>query len=250
MVVDGVDLTERFGVLYTDESELHPPEKRTEYVEVPAMDGVLDATELWTDDAVFGQRQETAVLYVPEEYDFEQVKTDISNFLDGMRFDYSYSFDPGYTRTGRFRVTDYSGWHLHRFEIEIDADPWKRGDHRHYDVNGAGGTRVTVENARRRVGPLFTVHQATLVEYEGRAWEIPEPGTWRLDLRLRPGVSQIYVNSAPTYCDTTWDDLAAMYGTWDAIPKGTRWADVYVTKNDPPSGEQYRVAIDYDLYDL
>lgn len=250
ILVDGVDICERFGVLYTDESVRKPPEKRTNYIEIPAMDGVLDASELWTDDVVFGMRSETAVLYVPSELDFERVKTDLSNFLDGRRFDYSYTFDPGYTLSGRFRVSDYEGWRSHRITVEIDADPWKRGEHRHYDVEGAGGTEVAVQNSRRKVGPLITVQQPTLVEYHGRAWEILEAGTFRLDMRLDEGMSVVYVNSAPTYCDTTWEDLARRYPHWSDIPKGTRWSDVYVTKGDVPKGERYRVQIDYDLYDL
>lgn len=251
VVVGGVDLTERYGVLYTDESVRNPPEKRTNYVELPAMDGVLDVSEVWTDDVVFGLRQETIVLYVPPDKDFERVKTDISNFLDGRRLDYSYSFDPGYTLTGRFRVTDYSGWRDQRIEIEVDADPWKRGEHRHYDVQGAGGTMVTVENSRRHVGPAFTVPQACLIEYGGRAWEIPGPGSWRLDMRLKEGISQIYVNSAPTMCDTTVNQFVSLMKDCklSALPK-KRISEFYYTSTSAPKGTAYRVQIDYDLYDL
>lgn len=249
--VDGVDLYEEFGLYLTDETELRPPEKRTNYKELPGMDGDLDLSEMLIDDVVFGRRTDTLVLYAPDELDFEAVKTRLSNFLDGRRFDYSFSFDPGYTRNGRFRVTDYTGWHLHRISVEIDADPWKRGGHVRRVVRGAGGVEVVVENARRHVQPTFTVTQSTLIEYKGRAWVTPdEAGTYVLDLRLDEGLSSLYIVAAPDYCNTTWDDLAARYHTWDDIPKGTRWADVYTLMGEPDPDELVDVVIEYDLYDL
>lgn len=249
--VDGKDLYEEFGVVFTDESDLRPPEKRTVYKEIPGMDGDLDLTEVQTDDMVFGRRTDVIVLGVPEELDFEVVKTRVSNFLDGRRYDYSFSFDPGYTRNGRFRVTEYPGWRGHRIQIEVDADPWKRGGHVCKVVRGAGGMQVVVENARRHVQPTFTVQQQTLVEYKGRAWITPdEPGSYVLDLRLDEGISSLYIVAAPDYCNTTWDDLAAKYPTWDDIPKGTRWADVYTLMGDPDPEALVDVQIDYDLYDL
>lgn len=250
VIVDGVDICREFGCVYTDESERRPPEKRPNLVEIPGRDGSLDLSDMLTDDMVYGDRVETIVLYVCEGEGFEQVKTRLSNFLDGGRFEYSYSFDPGYTLTGRFGVTSYAGWRDRRIEIEVTAEPWKRGPHFHAEAMGSGGTEIEVRNGRRRVSPVLTVGQATLVEYGGRAWEIPEAGEWTLDLRLEPGVSSVYVNSAPTYCDTTWADLASTYPTWGDIPPGTRWADVFVTKGDPPEGEEYVVSIDFDVYDL
>lgn len=259
IIVDGVDVCAEFGVIYTDESTLGPPEKRTNYVDVPGMDGTLDLTETLTEDMVFGRRSETAVLFVPGGLPFERVKTDLSNFLDGRRFDYTYSFDRAYVRNGRFRVTEYDGWRERRITVEIDAEPWKRGPHMTYVVKGAGGTVQRVENGRRRVIPVVTVQTPTLVMYDAdgdgvwdRSWEVgtDEPGSYTIDgLRLRPGTSSIYVNSAPDLCDTTWDDLDAAFGTWEAVGED-RWSEHLVTKTEPPEGAEYDVVVEYDVQDL
>lgn len=249
IIVNGIDLTEKFGVLYTDESALNPPEKIPNYKSIPAMDGVLDLSEALTGDMVYGQRKETVVLDVPQDKNFEQVKTDISNFLDGRRFDYTYSFDQAYTRTGRFRVVDYPGWRVHRIEIEIDADPWKRGAHQYYTFSAKGGKEIVVFNSRRHVTPVITTKKRTIIEYQGRAWDIPEAGSWTLDLRLQEGVSTIYANTAPSEGDRTWADLAATYSRWRDIPKSMRWCDIYF-KRKPVGDTSDYVTIEYDLYDL
>lgn len=252
VIVDGVDICRRWGLIYTDESVRNPPEKRTNYVDVPGMDGTLDLSEVLTDDMVFGRRTEKIVLSVPDGANFEQVKTEVSNFLDGKRFDYSYNFDPGYTLNGRFRVTDYSGWRARRIEIEVDAEPFKRGQHMRYVVRGAGGTTQLLHNGRRHVIPVVTVRGPTLLEYKTRSWELgrDEPGSYIVDaLRLDEGDSTIYVNSAPDYCDTTVQDLQDRYGQMSKVAD-TRISDLFVTKTDPPQGSQYDVVIEYDIQDL
>lgn len=256
VTVGGVALCERFGIAMTDESELGPPAKRTNYIEIPAMDGVYDATEMWTDDCVFGQRTEKLVFGVPSDLDFEEVKSDLADFLDGRRFDYTYSFDPDYTRSGRFRITDYTGWRDRRITVEVDADPWKRGPHVTVEVEAAGGVEVVLTNARRHVGPVFTVSQATLVQYpaEGddtRVWLLPEAGSWRIDMRLAEGVSKAWINTAPYEGDTTVDEFCAMFDgkRLRDLPR-KRLAQYYMTKEDRPTGKKYRVKVDYDLYRL
>lgn len=256
VTVGGTALCRTYGLAMTDESELGPPAKRTNYIEIPAMDGVYDATEMWTDDCVFGQRTEKIVLGVPAELDFEQVKSDVSDYLDGRRFDYFYSFDPDYMRSGRFRVTEYTGWRDRRISIEVDADPWKRGPHVSVERECAGGAEITLRNARRHVGPVFTVGQATLVQYpaedeNSRVWLLPGPGQWRIDMRLAEGMSKVWVNTAPDEGDTTVDEFCQMFEgvRLDALPH-KRLAQYYMTKRDRPTGEKYRVRIDYDLYRL
>ena len=122
-----VDLCEEFGLVWTNDSVLNPPEAMTNMVSVPGMDGALDLTEVLTDDVVFGMRN------------------------DG--------------------------------------------------------------------------------------------------LRLKEGTSSIYVNSAPEKCDTTWQDLEDMYGTWEPI-WNDRWSDHLFHKSQPPSGAQYDVVIEFDVQDL
>lgn len=288
VVVAGVDLCDEFDLLWSVESTLSPPPVRMNRMQLPARDGGLDLTEVLTGDAVFDDRPMELVFYV-KRTDFEVIKTRMCNMLHGREFDFELSIDPGYTYHGRWECESYySKLHYREIKFKVVCDPWKRGERKRYEVQCAGGEPITVENGRRHVTPTFTVQQACLIEYKGRAWEIPDAGTWTLDLRLDEGTSQIYVNSAPTMCETTWEDLAEQYPHWSDIPKGTRWSDVFMLKkkqasatssmtwNDlfklytrwedipkgtrwidlykgeggMPTGEQYNVVIEYDIYDL
>lgn len=249
VVIGEVSMEDEFGALLTDESSLAPPELRTNYLTVPGRDGDLDLTDALTGDATFGFRVHDLVFYLPDG-DFERVKTRVSNYLHGRRYKYRFAFDPGYVYEGRFSVTDYAGWRDRRIQVRVDADPWKLAEHRDIPVQAAGGTFVECPNGRRQVSPTFKTNGAVVIEFGSDAWEIPEAGEWKLpDLRLPEGGGTIYLNSAPTLCDTTWLDLEETYGTWDAL-KGKRWTDVLFTKGDPPKGAEYEVVISYDVYDL
>ncbi len=251
VIVDGIDLCDRYDLIWTNEGTLSPPQVRTNRLEIPARDGALDLTEVLTGDAVFGDREQTFVFFVREGMDFETAKTQLLNLLHGRELDYELSIDPGYTYHGRW-LCDSHALALHNRKITFDvlADPWKRGEHRTYRVQCAGGTDLKVTNARRHVSPTFTVPQKTLVEYKGRAWVIPEAGEWTLDLFLDEGVSSIHINGAPTMCNTTWADLAAKYPHWSDIPKGTRWSDLFMLMGPPDPDEQVVAQVDFDTYDL
>lgn len=254
VIVDGTDICSKWDLFWTNDSVLGPPEVRTNLVEVPGMDGALDLTETLTGDAVYGPRAHEFVFLVLGERDFEQAKTELCNLLHGKAHEYELSVDPGYTYSGRWVCDSYHS-RLHHREIKftVSADPWKRGGHRTYIVKGAGGKVQRLENGRRHVIPVITVQTPTLIEYQDRTWEVgaDEPGSYLIDdLRLAEGESDIYVNSAPSYCDTTWADLIDIYGDPLEPISEKRWAELFVHKTDPPEGAEYDVVIDYDTYDL
>lgn len=247
------DLCEEFGLVWTNDSVLSPPEAMTNMVSVPGMDGALDLTEVLTDDVVFGMRNDEYVFYVRDGEDFERVKTRLCNFLHGRSVDYELSVDPGYTYHGRWVCESYfSRLNYREIKFNVTANPYKRGEHKRYVIKGAGGTRQKVENGRRHVIPTVTVQGPTLVSYEGRSWELgtDEPGSYTIDgLRLAEGTSEVYVNSAPDLCDTTIQMLQDRYGTMDKVAD-VRIADLMVTKIDPPKDTQYDVVLEYDVQDL
>lgn len=257
--VDGVDVCEEFGnkaqgisLLLTDETELNPPEKITNYKEIPGMDGILDLSELLAGDVVYGIRQQTLVFFVPYELNFEHVKTQLSNFLDGRKLDYSFSWDPGYTYNGRFRVTEYSGWRQGRIAVEVDAYPYKRGEHKRVVIKAAGGGQATLDNGRKHVIPVITVKEPTLISYGDDGWELSEAGSYTVNgLRLQEGRSVIRANSGLTLCDCAWGNFDYKFTRWSAIPKTARWPDYFFLRQGAkPTNERWDVIVEYDIYDL
>lgn len=251
IVVEGVDLCERFDLIWTNDSTLGPPPVRQRRVTLPAADGTLDLTEALTDDAAYDDRVMEHVFYVRRGRDFERTKTEMCDMLHGRSADFTLSVDPGYTYHGRWECETYfSRLNYREIKFTVTCDPWKRGAHKRYVIAGGGGTDQVVENARRHVSPTFATLGECVVEYGGRAWRIPGAGTWTLDLRLDEGLSVIHVNSAPEECETTWARLAARYPRWSDVPRGTRWCDLFYMEGDKPSGDGYEVVVEYDLYDL
>ena len=256
--VDGVNVCEEFGnkaqgitLLLTDETELNPPEKVTNYKDIPGMDGILDLSELLAGDMVYGIRHQTLVFFVPDELNFEQVKTRLSNFLDGRKLDYTFSWDPGYTYNGRFRVTEYSGWRQGRIAIEVDAYPYKRGEHKRIVIKGAGGGQATIDNGRKHVIPVITVKEPTLISYGDSAYELPGEGSYTANgLRLQEGRSVMRANSGLNLCDCTWGNFFTLFPKWSGIPKTARWPDYFFLKLTKPTSPQWDVVVEYDIYDL
>lgn len=254
VVVDGIDMCQKYGLILTNDSVLNPPEVRTNFKEIPAMDGYLDLSEVLTDDAVFGERVHELVFFVREGTDFEWVKTDLQNWLHGKAYDYQLSFDPGYTYHGRWVCDSYfSRLHYREVKFTVHADPYKVGAHMVYEVQGAGGATIEVENGRRKVIPWITTNGPTLVKYGSNAWVLEDAGTWTIDgLRLSEGTSSIYFNSAPTLCTATLQDVLDLIGDIPCkdIPEGTRLTDHYFLEGDPPEGSEYAVRFEYDIQEL
>lgn len=256
--VNGVNICEEFGnktrgtkLILTDETELNPPDKVTNYKDIPGMDGILDLSELLAGDMIFGIRHQTLVFFVPDELNFEIVKTQLSNFLDGKKFDYTFSWDPGYTYNGRFRVTDYAGWRQNRIAVEVDAYPYKRGEHKRVVIKAAGGGEAVVENGRKHVIPEITVQDEALVVYDDVAYELPGEGSYTANgLRLKEGRSVIRANTALDLCDTLWEDLEEKFPKWSDLPKTARWYDYYFTHGVKPRDPKWDVVVEYDIYDL
>ena len=108
LIVDGVDLTEKYQMILLDGYTLEPPEPKTYTVDIPGGDGVIDLTETLNGDTVYNNRKQKFTFYVIGTSTFERVKTEVSNFLHGKAFDYKITMDPDYIYHGRFKVSSYN----------------------------------------------------------------------------------------------------------------------------------------------
>lgn len=239
LIVDGVDLTVRFQMILLDGYTLSPPEPKTYTVDVPGGDGVIDLTQSLTGDVAYKNRQQTFTFMVVNPDSFERVKTDVSNFLHGKRFDYQITMDPGYTYHGRFTVTEYD--HILYsypglvgiFSIKIDADPYKLKGHMTYKLNATGGKMFRLESGRKPVHPVIECTQPCKVRWKNVIVQVPA-GTYRLnDVLFTQGYNEIYINSW-TFYNITWSEIgegSAHPMTWDEASK-YRWDDLQRLEGD------------------
>lgn len=248
-----LDLCQAFGLVWTNDGALAPPHVRMASVEVPGMDGTYDATEWLTGAPQYQDRTQEFVFYVAQGRDFEAVKEGLCRVLHGQRREYTLSVDPGYCYTGRWDCDSYhSTLNYREVKFVVTAEPWKRRlTPETASAYCAGGAEIPCHNGGRRVNPTFTTKKACLVEYGGRAWEVPGEGEWVLDLALEPGESSVWVDTAPDVCTATWDDVVASgYESWSDMPAATRWADLFHLGRPPAQTERDLVRLDWDVYEL
>lgn len=239
LIVDGVDLTVRFRIVLLDGYTLSPPEPKTYTVDIPGGDGVIDLTSALTGDVAYSNRSQSFTFMVVEPESFEQVKTQVSNFLHGKSFDYQMTMDPGYTYHGRFSVTEYS--HavyaypglVGAFTVEVDADPYKLKGRMTYQLNATGGRMFQLPSGRKPVHPVIECTQPCRVRWKNVMTIVPV-GTYRLnDVLFTEGLNDIYINSKQIF-NTTWNDVGE-FGThpltWENAKK-YRWDELQIMSED------------------
>lgn len=218
VIVNGVDLTEKFKMVLVDGYTLSPPPPKTYIVDIPGGNGKLDLTESLLGDTAYDNRKQEFTFYVIKTSDFERVKTDVSALLHGKAYNYTLTMDPGYIYHGRFSVTSYEHT-VHDLgvvgciKIEIDTDPFKRKVKQVYKVSALAGRLFTFPSGRKRVRPTIESGGYLKVIFNGKL-HILYQGTWDLnDILFTEGNNELYLNSYEVRI-VTWNDLNSNGVTW------------------------------------
>lgn len=262
LIVNGVDLTQKFQMILADGYTLTPPSIKTYTVDIPGGHGKLDLTEALFGDVAYNNRKQEFIFYLINVKDFEKAKTDISTMLHGKYFEYKMTMDPEYTYKGRFTIDSYShtafgSGNLGEIKISIDADPFKYKKDRVFVISAIGGETYAFESGRKRVLPSIETDGLLKVIYNGKLFTLPK-GTWKLnELVFNSGQNEVYFNSFDvrnltwgqlrdttnwgqfkekklyewyksngdgTYVFTTWDSLDPRH-SWEYY-KGKAWKDI------------------------
>lgn len=224
LVADGRDLATYYGLVMSDEHTLSPPERKTYMVEVPGGNGFIDLAEAVNGDAVFSQRKMEflfAVIspktraFTLSRKEFEQTKTQVSNWLHGMRRKFTLSFDPGYTYTGRFDVSEYYSEQdgMHYIKVEVTCDPYKFKETKQYVCSSYTSRTYAFESGRKPVRPIVRVQRNTEIVWKGQTFQVPK-GTWRLsNVVFTEGLNYL---SFGTWSEgrLTWDKANSMKFKW------------------------------------
>ncbi len=234
VVIDGKDVSEAFGLMLIDGTELSPPAPKTYTVDIPGGNGVIDLTEALTGDTAFERRSQSFTFGVVGPEDWERTKTRVSNFLHGRYLEYSLSWDPGYVYRGRFSVKEYTqhgltGTRYGQLSIEVDADPYKSKGTQAFRLNATGGRLFRFESGRRKVRPTVECESVCWVTFGGETVAVPAGTHVLRDVVFREGVNEVYVNSRRIWAET-WADVgeggadeaawaAAAALTWDGIQR-------------------------------
>lgn len=238
LIVDGVDLTLKYGLILVDGYTLEPPEPKTYEVDIPGGDGKIDLTETLLGDTAYKNRKMEFEFYVvglEDAIDFERVMTDIKRFLHGKSFDFRITMDPDYTYHGRFTISGpkhsrYTIGIAGYIKITIDADPFKYLEDPVYSVDAVGGKTVYFESGRKRVRPTIETDGFLKVIYKNKLYTLPQ-GSWTLnDILFTQGANEVYFNSYDVK-NLTWGDVKEAETTWTKF-KEKRLYEWYKSKGD------------------
>lgn len=209
VIVDGIDLFDRYGLVLTDDSTYEPPEPKTYVIDVPGGNGSIDVTESVFGDVAYSDRMMELVFLLPYPGgSWESAKTDVASFLHGRAHDFVLTNDPGYTYHGRFSITSWErGLQWATITMSVRCDPYKVAQTTVLQADASAGVMMSIDNGRRMVSP--TVRVATRTEITaGDATVTLEPGTWSVsDLWLPQGTSQLWALSRPDGSDTSLYEL-------------------------------------------
>ena len=223
LIVNGVDLTEKFKMVLVDGYTLSPPSPKTYTVDIPGGNGKLDLTEALIGDIVYGNRKQEFIFYAINTENFEKLKTEVSNFLHGQAFYYQMTMDPEYTYHGRFTVSSYSHSKytvgvVGTIKIKIEADPFKFKKAQIVKVNAVGGQVLNLKSGRMSVRPMIETDGFTKIIYNNKL-ETLSQGTWDInDFILTEGDNEVYVNSFDIR-NLKWKELKTDKITWGDFKK-------------------------------
>lgn len=230
------NLYTRWGLLLTGETELGTAEPKTYTVDIPGGNGVIDLTDALADDVVYDNREINLVL-IAETDDYTTLRNNIYNTLHGQRKEFSFSFDPEYTYTGRFNVEEITriGFDFVQVNITVTADPYKSKGTQTYKLNATGGKMYRFESGRCKVRPIIECSQVCFVRSlpDGNETVIPA-GTYRLnDVLFTQGFNELWVNTQK-FWDITWDEIkegGQFAKTWAELAN-LRWDEVQMLGQD------------------
>lgn len=247
--VGGVDLWERYGLAFVDGGTVSPPAPKTYTVDIPGGDGCVDVTEALSGDVAYDDREMELCFVTADPAGFEATKTLVSGFLHGRRFDFTLSWDPGYTYTGRFSIDEYySKLRYGYVKVTVDAEPYKLREHRRVRVAGGGGASAVLTCGRKRQRPVVECASECVLYCGGESVRL-QPGRWDVTaLWLSQGDNEVWVDSTPGGGDVTVEGLLGT-GTVSEALGDARAGELFWSER-PADDESLAVYFEYDIKEL
>lgn len=222
LIVNNVDLSEKFGMILVDGYNMPPPSIKTYSVDIPCGDGKLDLTEALRGRTTYDNRSMEFQFCILNATNIEETKKRINEFLHGKAYDFMVTMDPDYTYHGRFTISNcvygvYDVGKVLSMKITVDAEPYKKRPES-YSFSAVGGILYTLSNGLKLVTPTIISGGNLKVIINNRTVYINSK-EWKSDLiRLNEGDNELYFNSYEIH-NLTWGDITTKNITWEQFKK-------------------------------
>lgn len=164
------------GLMLKKYPKISPPSPVTKYVEVPGMDGALDASKILTGHVLYKRRTINMEFNIlgPREH-WPEKHSEIMDALHGMEMDVVLDDDPEFCYTGRLTVEGYDPQKVTSgVTITANVEPFKTrldATRRSFTVSGSHEAHILV--TRKPVIPVFTASAAMKMTYGGNTYSLP-----------------------------------------------------------------------------
>ena len=164
---DGKDTYTEYGLLLASKS-ISLPEVRTNMIDVPGRDGLLDASEVLTGEVTYKNRTITLKLTGVDTVSGKKWPATISDFCNkvhGKRVKITFPEDTAHFYSGRCSVGKVGLVKMMQtIPVTVDCDPWKYKNAKTTVSRSDLSTsykQLSLPNERRPVIPIITVAQDT-----------------------------------------------------------------------------------------
>ena len=164
---DGKDTYTEYGLLLASKS-ISLPEVRTNMIDVPGMDGLLDASEVLTGEVTYKNRTITLKLTGVDTVSGKKWPATISDFCNkvhGKRVKITFPEDTAHFYSGRCSVGKVGLVKMMQtIPVTVDCDTWKYKNEKttvSRDDLGTAYKQLSLPNESRPVIPTITVAQDT-----------------------------------------------------------------------------------------
>lgn len=199
-----------FGLILSSK-EIGLPEPKTEIVDLPGADGVINLTEFLSDDIKYKQRQLQFTFTVIDPINTWYAKlSQVTNYIHGRKLKIVIDCDKGYYYEGRCTVNQFKTSKRlaiividaevdpYKMEMNSSSTPWVWDTFSFLDgiiylntVTVNGSETVNLRNRRKIVSPTFTTNADMQVEHNGIKYDLPTGKTTVLGIRLQEGDNYI-----------------------------------------------------------
>ncbi len=172
-----------------------PPTVNTSYIDIPGMDGQLDASDALVGYATFKNRSGSWDFVVAEGYGtWNQRYMEITEYLHGQKMKAILEDEPEYYYEGRFSVNSWkSGDNWSGITIDYNVGPYKKELHSTMDewewdtfnfetsviqsfagVPVLGTTTITIHGSKQPVTPSFITTAEMSVTFNSATYALPQ----------------------------------------------------------------------------
>lgn len=176
--------------------EIPLPSVKTSTVDIKGADGVLDLSEVLTGDVKYGNRVLKLTFEIINDTDFNEIVSEISNYLHGKKVTVRFLDDDLYYYAGRASINDWECVKRKgKVVVTVDCEPYKyavKQSVMNVTLNNEEKL-IRVRNGRKVVCPTLDVDGTITLIVDGVEYKLSEGEQRLLNFSLFEGDNMVKV---------------------------------------------------------